>query len=142
MNRRRGEVDGISRRHRRQNRALNQFIGQIGDMLADVEQREAGQKFQALLGHDRISVRSLFEDDLRRVEVVRRTMKIPPLAGEFLTRELDNVSRWSCDVIARNRGFDEYGVWHLFNLATRRFGSTRVLGLMTQKFSDGSHRTL
>ena len=124
VNSRRSDVNGIPRCDGRQNRFLHKFVCQICHLLADVEQRDADQKTQALLGHDSVSVCCLFEDDLGRVKIVSRTMKIPPLACQFLAGKLDDVSGRSRDVIAWDGGFDEYGVWHSCSVSRRRFSPT------------------
>ena len=83
-----GDVEGVTTGHTGQNPAGNQTSGESLDWLVEVEERNVGEELKAFRCLGGLTIRGLVEHELRREQVELLPLVVPPLAGEFLPREL------------------------------------------------------
>ena len=112
VNTRGGKMRCVANGELRQNAVNDQLGGESVHFLVQVEQRHVGQKLQAFRCLGGIADTGLVEYQLRREEVKLVPLAIPPLAGEFLSRELQQIAGRPRDIEARNGGLDENRMWH------------------------------
>jgi hypothetical protein len=107
MNSRCRQMRGIADRGGGQDAAANQSGGESLDLLVEVEKLNTRKQFEVFGGLGGFAFARFVEDELSSEEIEFVSLEIPPLAGEFLPRELQEIPGRAGDVVAGNGSLNE-----------------------------------